>query len=151
MKTLSAVLAALISILAAFVGPAQAQNWTGFSVGVGGGIGFLDSNINSSGSRTDEVGCAANSVGCPPGLVLREIDQNFSSSFRELGDADGFFTLQGAYDHQFANRWVAGGFVDVDWAGMSGHARQSENSIRGTARTNQTVPSRQPMGRSTRR
>lgn len=130
MKTLSAAFAAsLLLFLTTLANSAQAQNWTGFSVGVGGGVGFLDSNINANGSRSDQVGCATGLGGCTAGLVVREIDQNFSSSFSELGDAAGFFTLQGAYDYQFANRWVAGGFVDADWSGMSGHAKQSENSL----------------------
>lgn len=104
------------------------QTWTGFSVGVGGGIGFLDSNVNAKASRTDGVGCATGSVGCPTGLVLREIDQNYSSSLSELGGTGGFFTIQGAYDYQFAPRWVAGAFVDADWSKANGHAKQSEES-----------------------
>ena len=64
--------------------------------------------------------------GLPPGAVLREIDQNYSSSFSDLGGTGGFFTVQGAYDYQFAPRWVVGGFVDADWSNVSGHAKQAE-------------------------
>lgn len=110
--------------------PAQAggETWTGFSVGVGGGIGFLSSDGNATASRSDRIGCASNSEGCPAGVVLRQIDQSYSSNFSDLAGTGGFFTVQGAYDYQFASRWVAGGFVDADWSNISGHAGGSGQS-----------------------
>ena len=55
--------------------------------------------------------------------------------------------MQGAYDYQFAPRWVVGGFVDADWSDVSGHAKQAEDSsslfsatILSTARTNRLAP-----------
>jgi hypothetical protein len=110
--------------------PSQApvQTWTGFSLGVGGGVGSLNSDVNSKASRTDSVGCAPNSDGCPPGVVLREIDQDYNSHFGDLGGTGGFFTLQGAYDYQFAPRWVGGAFVDADWSNISANAKQTSNS-----------------------
>ena len=89
-----------------YASPTPVETWTGFSVGVGGGVGFLNSDVNAKASRTDGVGCAAGSVDCPSGTVLREIDQNYSSTFSDLGGTGGFFTVQGAYDYQFAPRWV---------------------------------------------
>ena len=114
--------------LGSYASPAPVGTWTGFSVGVGGGIGFLNSDVNAKASRTDAVGCAAGSVDCPSGTVLREIDQNYSSTFSDLGGTGGFFTVQGAYDYQFAPRWVVGAFVDADWSNVSGHAKQAEDS-----------------------
>ena len=108
--------------------PAPGQSWTGFSLGVGGGVGFLNANVNANASRTDDVGCAPNSGGCPSGAVLREIEQGSSSSFNDLGAAGGFFTVQGAYDYQFAARWVAGAFVDADWSDIGISAKRTNNS-----------------------
>ena len=110
--------------------PSQApvQTWTGFSLGVGGGIGSLNADVNSKASRTDGVGCAPNSNGCPPDVDLREIDQDYNSHFSDLGGTGGFFTLQGAYDYQFAPRWVGGAFVDADWSNISANAKQTNNS-----------------------
>ena len=113
-----------------YASPTPVETWTGFSVGVGGGIGFLNSDVNAKASRTDGVGCAAGSVDCPSGTVLREIDQNYSSSFSDLGGTGGFFTVQGAYDYQFAPRWVVGAFVDADWSNVSGHAKQAGELFR---------------------
>ena len=84
----------------------------GLFLEVGGGVGSLNADVNSKASRTDGVGCAQNSDGCPPDVVLREIDQDYNS-FGNLGGTGGFFTLQGAYDYQFAPRWVGGAFVDA--------------------------------------
>jgi hypothetical protein len=89
---------------------------------------FENALSNSEASRTDGVGCAPNSVGYPPDVVLREIDQRYNSSFSDLGGTGGFFTLQGAYDYQFAPRWVGGAFVDADWSNISANAKQTSNS-----------------------
>jgi outer membrane immunogenic protein len=61
-------------------------------------------------------------------LDLLDINQNYASSLSDLGGTGGFFTVQGAYDYQFASRWVAGGFVDADWSNISGHGKQSSSS-----------------------
>ena len=100
----------------------------GFFARSRGGVGSLNADINSKASRTDGVGCAPNSNGCPPGVVLREIDQDYNSHFGDLGGTGGFFTLQGAYDYQFAPRWVGGAFVDADWSNISANAKQTSNS-----------------------
>jgi outer membrane immunogenic protein len=112
-----------------YASPAPVEDWTGFSVSVGGGVGFLNADVNAKASRTDEIGCSTGSVDCPLGALLREIDQTYSSSLSDLGDTGGFFTVQGAYDYQFAPRWVAGAFVDADWSGINGDAKQTENSL----------------------
>ena len=108
--------------------PAPGQSWTGFSLGAGGGAGFVNANVNSNASRTDDVGCALNSGGCPSGAVLGEIEQGASSSFNDLGATGGFFTLQGAYDYQFAPRWVTGAFVDADWSDIGISAKRTNDS-----------------------
>ena len=114
--------------LGSFSYPAPTESWTGFSFGVGGGIKSLNANVNAKASRTDGVGCAPNIVGCPPETVSREIDQAYSSSFDDLGGTGGFATVQGAYDYQFAPRWVAGAFVDADWSDIAADANQTNNS-----------------------
>ncbi len=40
----------------------------------------------------------------------------------------GFFTAQGAYDYQFAPRWVAGAFLDADWSSIRTRAKQAQTS-----------------------
>ena len=132
--------------LGSYASLAPVGTWTGFSVGVGGGIGFLNSDVNAKASRTDAVGCAAGSVDCPSGTVLREIDQNYSSTFSDLGGTGGFFTVQGAYDYQFAPRWVVGGFVDADWSNVSGHAKQAGGSYITFACDNPGNCEDQPVG-----
>jgi opacity protein-like surface antigen len=109
--------------------PTPIETWTGFSLGVGGGVGSLNADVNSKASRTDGIGCVPNTDGCNrPGVVLREIDQNYDSSFSDLGGTGGFFTVQGAYDYQFAPRWVVGAILDADWSDISGHSKQTSNS-----------------------
>src|SRR5262245_50780307 len=36
--------------------PLTTETWTGFSVGVGGGVAFMNADLNSKVSRTNEVG-----------------------------------------------------------------------------------------------
>ena len=48
-----------------YASPTPIETWTGFSVGVGGGVGFLNSDVNAKASRTDGVGCAAGSSRLP--------------------------------------------------------------------------------------
>ena len=108
--------------------PALGQSWTGFSLGVGGGVGSLNANVGANASRTDDVGCVGDTRDCTSGAVLREIEQGSSSSFKDLGATGGFFTLQGAYDYQFAPRWVAGAFVDADWSDIGADAKRTNNS-----------------------
>ena len=62
------------------------------------------------------------------GVVLREINQKFDSSFSDLGGTGGLFTVQGAYDYQIAPRWVVGALVDAEWSDISAHSKQSSNS-----------------------
>ena len=67
-------------------------------------------------------------MSCDLSLDLLDINQDYASSLSDLGGTGGFFTVQGAYDYQFARRWVAGGFVDADWSNISGHSKQSSSS-----------------------
>jgi outer membrane immunogenic protein len=110
-----------------YAAPAPVETWTGFSVGIGGGVGTLNADMNSNAARTDTIGLCL--IDCDLlSFDLLDVNQNYSSSLSDLGGTGGFFTVQGAYDYQFAPRWVAGGFVDADWSGISGHARQSSTS-----------------------
>jgi outer membrane immunogenic protein len=120
--------------LFAVLGPAQAADlgaappvdtWTGFSVGVGGGVGTLNADMNSRAARTDTIGLNILDI---VNVDLLDINQDYSSNLSDLGGTGGFFTVQGAYDYQFASRWVAGGFVDADWSNISGHGKQSSSS-----------------------
>jgi opacity protein-like surface antigen len=111
-----------------FISNVPVESWTGFSVGIGGGVGFLSADTRASGSRTDTFGACelASPSSCGgQSLDLREIDQRFSSSSNDNGDAGGFFTVQAAYDYQFAPRLVAGGFIDADWSDLSANSDQS--------------------------
>ena len=107
---------------------APVETWTGFSLGVGGGIGILNANLNQSASRTDGVGCGTNSRDCPQGVILRGADQGSNSRSNDLSGTGGLFTLQGAYDYQFAPHWLVGGFVDADWSDISADAHQTFGS-----------------------
>jgi outer membrane immunogenic protein len=122
--------------LFAVFGPAQAadlgapppvETWTGFSVGVGGGVGTLNADMKSQAARTDTIGLCFLDCGLVS-LDILDINQDYASSLSDLGGTGGFFTVQGAYDYQFATRWVAGGFVDADWSNIGGHGKQSSSS-----------------------
>jgi outer membrane immunogenic protein len=107
--------------------PAPVETWTGFSAGIGGGVGTLNADMKSQAARTDTIGLCIES--CESfSLDLFSINQSYTSSLSDLGGTGGFFTVQGAYDYQFASRWVAGGFVDADWSNISGHGKQSSSS-----------------------
>ena len=64
--------------------------------------------------------------------TLLDVTQSTTSNISDLSDTGGFFTVQGAYDYQFAPRWVAGAFVDADWSDLSAHARQTHISSPGS-------------------
>jgi hypothetical protein len=154
-------LAALAAIaVVAFAGAARAtdlgppppvETWTGFSLGVGGGVAFMDADVNSKASRSDEVGscwstpidvssgpspgredfidrpCDPSSPFGPP-FLTQILDLSQRTTFiDDLSDTGGFFTVQAAYDYQFAARWVLGAFVDADWYDLSAHARQTSS------------------------
>lgn len=140
--TLTVAPAALAADLGAVAPePTMAEDWTGFYVGGGGGIGFLNTDLNSSASRSDEIGfckvkksdkekkeCEEKESGkkFAPFLTLL---QSQTSSF-DLGDEGFFGTVQLGYDKQFAPRWVIGGFVDADWYSdlkARGHAESSSS------------------------
>ena len=107
--------------------PARVETWTGFSAGIGGGVGTLNADMKSQAARTDTIGLCL--IDCDVlSFDLLDINQNYASSLSDLGDTGGFFTVQGAYDYQFASRWVAGGFVDADWSNIGGHSKQSSSS-----------------------
>ena len=63
--------------LGPYASPTPVETWTGFSVGVGGGVGFLNADINAKASRTDGVGCAQ-----APGLPLGHSSQGDRSKLQ---------------------------------------------------------------------
>src|SRR5262245_10357009 len=120
--------------------PLPAETWTGFSVGVGGGVAFLDANVNAKASRDDEIReeclpfvdlTPQPPLPCSPAgtqIDLLSVKQSFTSNVDNLSDTGGFITVQGTYDYQFAPRWVVGAFVDADWSDLDAHARQTHKS-----------------------
>ena len=146
-------LAVMVS-LAVLGTPAQAadskpldQSWTGLSVAAGGGAALISPQINSSDSRTDKIGrCRSGTVEqqdfsvhlenffdapCdPPSSATPSLDLSEKASSRniDLDETGGFFTAQGAYDYQFAPRWVAGAFLDADWSSIRTRAKQAQTS-----------------------
>lgn len=115
---------------AADLGPygaaAPIDTWTGFSVGVGGGIGILNGDLKTNAARTDTIGVCI--LDCGFTLDLLDINQDYASTLDDLGGTGGFFTVQGAYDYQFAPRWVVGAFVDADWSNIGGSSKQSSSA-----------------------
>jgi hypothetical protein len=130
--------------------PPPIETWTGFSVGVGGGVAFLNADVNSKASRTDAVGECVGGISQPEGSVtpdhfidapcdpthviipLLDVAQSSTFNINDLSDTGGFFTVQAAYDYQFAPRWVAGAFVDADWSDLSAHAKQTHTFSQNT-------------------
>jgi outer membrane immunogenic protein len=110
--------------------PARAETWTGFSAGLGGGIGILSADSSSKASRRDTIGiCETDGDNCNGlSIDLLNIDQNYTSNLGDLSDTGGFFTVQGAYDYQFAPRWVVGGFVDADWSDIKAESTQASTA-----------------------
>jgi hypothetical protein len=122
---LAAAPAALASDLGYAPEPVMEENWTGFYVGGGGGIGFFSTDVSSSSSRTDEIGfCRVKDGKKECEKKEKETDKKFapfatllqSQAARfDLGDEGFFGTVQLGYDKQLGQRWVIGGFVDADW------------------------------------
>lgn len=94
----SAICALLASSSALMMArPAVADDWNGFSVGIGGGYGMADTRIN--GGVTDlGVGLSAKTDGLP--------------------SSGGLFTLSAGYDHELLGPLIAGAFVDYDFSGV---------------------------------
>jgi outer membrane immunogenic protein len=115
--------------------PLTVENWTGFSLGVGGGVGIFNANVNSFARRTDSVEQCTDfdeqSLVCGEGgWQLNETLQNFQTlNIDDLGDEGGFGTIQAAYDLQVGTSWVLGVFVDADlYGGMSASSTQRSAS-----------------------
>ena len=113
-----------------YASPAPVETWTGFSVGIGGGIGILNADTRSKASRRDTIGiCETDGDDCNGlSIDLLNIDQSYTSNLGDLSDTGGFFTVQGAYDYQFAPRWVVGGFVDADWSDIKASSTQASTA-----------------------
>jgi len=101
------------------------ETWTGFSLGVGGGVAFLNADVSSKASRTDNVTACQDPADPATCQDFFSINQTNTSNIDGLGDTGGFFTVQAAYDYQFASEWVLGAFVDADWSDVSANAKQA--------------------------
>ena len=101
------------------------ETWTGFSLGVGGGVAFLNADVSSKASRTDNVTACQDPADPATCQDFFSINQTYTSNIDGLGDTGGFFTVQAAYDYQFASEWVLGAFVDADWSDVSANAKQT--------------------------
>ncbi|MBS0232908.1 MAG: outer membrane beta-barrel protein [Proteobacteria bacterium] len=77
--------------------PANAGDWNGFSVGIGGGYGMANTRIDGS-ARVPDSGLDAKTDGLP--------------------SSGGLFTLSAGYDHRLSQSLVAGAFVDYDFSGI---------------------------------
>ena len=116
--------------LGPYAKPTPAETWSGFSVGLGGGVGILNADMSSKASRTDTIGiCETDGSDCNGlSIDILDIDQSYTSNLGDLSDTGGFFTVQGAYDYQFAPRWVVGGFVDADWSDIKASSTQASTA-----------------------
>ena len=91
--------------------PAHAADWTGFHIGVGGGVHHAHSRLRQG---ADAAGSNA-LYGCTMSQIC---SQDFftagADSSRSAGKTSGFGTVEGGYDFQFSNI-VAGFLADYDF------------------------------------
>lgn len=82
---------------------APSQSWTGFSLGIGGGLSSLNSKLTGGpGPAVDDPGAAG-----------------ASASLDGLGADGHFLSLTAGADYQFSRRFVVGGFFDYDFHDLS--------------------------------
>jgi opacity protein-like surface antigen len=108
--------------------PEPVSSWTGFSIGLGGGFESLDANVRTNASRTDSVTLCDLTACDSMRIDVLDFTQSYNSKKSSISDQGSFFTVQGAYDYQFAPRWLAGAFVDADWSNVSAHSKESSTS-----------------------
>ena len=87
------------------------MNWTGFYIGAGGGGNFLFADSYT----------AVDFFGGKP-LPLQSSDHDFFPDVKTSGDLSavgGFGTVQGGFDWQFGDRFVAGIFGNYDFGGKT--------------------------------
>lgn len=77
--------------------PAHANDWNGFSVGIGGGYGVTNNEM--------KIGPGPDVTGISGGLDING-----------LSGTGGFFTLGAGYDRVLYNKLLVGAFVDYDFA-----------------------------------
>ncbi len=92
--------AVLAGILASGVPTAQADDWTGIYIGIGGGYGAAVQELSFS-----------NGPEFPPPPA-------FAASLDGLGADGGFFTLGVGADYQIDRQFLIGAFFDYDWMSM---------------------------------
>jgi len=81
---------------------ASADEWQGFSVGIGGGYGMTKNDLN---------------IGSAPTIP----DVNANVGINGLGGDGGFLTLSAGYDHRFFGPWIIGAFIDYDFSDIDTH------------------------------
>jgi len=82
----------------AFAGPVQANDWTGVTIGIGGGMGAAVHDLSFE-----------NGPLAPPPPA-------FSAELAGIGGEGAFFSLGVGADYQVNSRFVVGAFFDYDWA-----------------------------------
>jgi outer membrane immunogenic protein len=78
--------------------PASANDWEGFSVGIGGGYGMAKNDFD---------------IGTGP-AISSFLDANIA--INGFGGSGGFFTLGAGYDHVLFGPLVVGAFIDYDFS-----------------------------------
>ncbi len=87
----------LLLWLAAGSAPVLADDWTGVSIGIGGGLGAANHDLSFENGPF---------VPAPPAFGLE---------LSGLGGDGGFFSLGVGADYQVNSRFVVGAFFDYDW------------------------------------
>ncbi|AGK58876.1 hypothetical protein HYPDE_36023 [Hyphomicrobium denitrificans 1NES1] len=83
----------------ALAGPAFANDWEGFSLGVGGGYGMANTRLSES-------------------VSVSEFDGFLAGVVDGMPSSGGFFTLSAGYDHALFGTLVVGAFVDYDFSNI---------------------------------
>jgi len=92
--------AVLACVLASGISTANAHDWTGVYIGIGGGYG----------AAVQELSFSNGPEFAPPPA--------FAASLDGLGADGGFFTLGAGADYQIDRQFLIGAFFDYDWMSM---------------------------------
>ena len=100
---IAALMTASAFALGAVSSQASANDWEGFSLGIGGGYGMANNEL--------KIGPGPEETGISGGLDVNG-----------LSGTGGFFTLGVGYDHVLFGPLVVGAFVDYDFADIESKA-----------------------------